>query len=117
MSAARKTVYITLAVLVVLAVLCPVIYVQAGKRLYAHKVAAYLTHELHYSKQELASVQGKWTVKTPPFQVVVKFSDEPEVEYTYFAHNHVLQFSHSITPKGRRQGITDSQLKHYVPLE
>jgi hypothetical protein len=88
-----------------------------GEMLYAHRVTTYLMQDMHYSRQELASVQGKWTVKTPPFLVVVRFSDEPEVEYTYFAHNDVLQFSHEITPEGLRQGITNSQLQHYVPME
>lgn len=115
MSVEKKTVLAVLAGLILLLILVPTVYVQVNKKLYAHRVMVYLTEEMHYSRQEIASVQGVWSVALPPFLVVVKFSDEPEVEYTYFAHNEVLQFSHSITPKGLDQGISESALKHYAP--
>ncbi|MFC3886245.1 hypothetical protein ACFOU2_23250 [Bacillus songklensis] len=64
------------------------------------------------------SILGIWGVKLPSFYaVVVVFKDEPYVEYIYFAHNDILQFDHRITDEGRKQGITESDLKHYVPLE
>ena len=117
MSVEKKTVIYVLAGLVILIVLSMTVYVQVNKKLYAHRVMTFLTEEEHYSKQEIASVQGIWSVKLPPFLVVVKFSDEPEVEYTYFAHSGVLQFSHSITQQGIDQGIRESDLKNYVPLD
>ncbi|WNS44253.1 DUF3139 domain-containing protein [Paenibacillus sp. MMS20-IR301] len=117
MSAAKKTVIGVLAGLIILLIVVPTVYVQVNKRLYAHRVMSYLLHEKHYSREEIASARGIWSVKLPPFLVKVKFSDEPEVEYTYFAHNEVLQFSHEITQTGLEQGISDADLKHYVPME
>lgn len=105
-----------LIVLVLVAVLIPVAYVRINKILYAHRVENYLIKELHYSKQEIASVKGVWGIKLPSFFAVVRFRDEPEVEYTYFAHNEVIQFSHEISEKGLDQGIRESDLKHFVPL-
>jgi hypothetical protein len=43
------------------------------------------------------------------------YSDEPEVEYTYFAHDEVMQFSHEISLKGLKSGIRESSLKHIEP--
>lgn len=117
MSVEKKTVSGVLAGLIILIILGMTLYVQVNKRLYAARVMDYLTEEMHYSKKEIASIQGIWSVKLPPFLVVVKFSDEPGVEYIYFAHSGVLQFSHTITQEGLDQGISEADLKHVVPLD
>lgn len=116
MSRAKRTLAIILAVLAVLIVLTPIVYVQAGKIVYARKVTAYLKQEMGYTQDEISSVQGKWTIKAPPFVVLVKFKDEPEVKYTYFAHDEVIQFSHSISDEGREAGVNEQSLKHFVPF-
>ncbi|UQZ32621.1 hypothetical protein C2I18_03035 [Paenibacillus sp. PK3_47] len=99
-------------VFITLLVVAPLVYVQTRKFVYAHRVTSYLKEEKGYSSQDIASVQGVWGMKAPPFFVVVKFRDEPEVEYVYFAHDGVMQFSHSITRRGMRQGIERANLKH-----
>ncbi|MHA6530630.1 hypothetical protein [Paenibacillus sp. BAC0078] len=44
MRPAKRTLAIILAILAVLIVLTPIVYVQAGKIVYAHRVTAYLKH-------------------------------------------------------------------------
>ncbi|WP_379161703.1 DUF3139 domain-containing protein [Paenibacillus sp. sgz5001063] len=117
MSAAIKTLVISLTVLGLLLVLTPIVYVRVGTIVYAHRVITYLTEEMGYARDEIASVKGEWTIKAPPFAVRVRFRDEPEVEYTYFAHDGVVQFSCEICRKGLDQGVTEKNLKHYVPLD
>ncbi|MEK5447211.1 DUF3139 domain-containing protein [Paenibacillus sp. FSL R7-0331] len=106
-----------LSTLVVLILLTPVAYVQVNKILYAKRVSAYLTDTMGYSRKEIASVQGIWSIKAPPFLVRVEFKDEPGVEYTYFAHDGVLQFSYRITPEGRENGFREARLKHVDAYE
>lgn len=108
---------ITLLILLVLVVLSPIVYVQVNEMLYAKRVNAYLLEEEHYRQEEIQSVQGIWGVKLPPFYTVVIFKDEPEVEYIYFAHNHIMQFEYRLTPEGEARGFTRSQLKHYNPRD
>lgn len=112
----RRFVYV-LRVLIVLLVLSPVVYVQVNKILYAKRVSAYLTDTKGYKKEEIASVEGIWSIKAPPFLVEVEFRDEPGVEYIYFAHAGVLQFSYSITPEGRENGYREARLKHVDSAE
>lgn len=107
---------IILGIVLIALILSPFAYVQINKLLYAQKVTRYLIEEQHYKQDQLKSVTGVWGIKLPPFYAVVVFADEPDVEYIYFAHNQVLQFEHRITEEGKQKGITDSNLKHYVPL-
>lgn len=90
---------------------------KRNKIYYANRVTSYLVEEEHYSKEELESVKGIWGLKLPEFYVKVIFKDEPDVIYIYFAHNEVLQFDHIITPEGLEKGITNADLKHYVPRD
>ncbi|WP_246317062.1 DUF3139 domain-containing protein [Paenibacillus agri] len=112
-----KILIIIVGILVTALVITPVAYVQVNKIKYANRVTNYLIEEKKYSREEIASVKGVWGIKLPPFYAVVIFKDEPDVEYVYFAHNEVLQFSHRLTQEGREKGITKSELKHFVPLE
>ncbi|SFM45677.1 Protein of unknown function [Paenibacillus sp. 1_12] len=79
---------------------------------FADRVTNYLLNEQHYKKNEIKSVKGIWGVKLPAFYTVVVFENEPYVEYLYFAHNKIMQFSHSVTEEGKQLGITDSELKN-----
>ncbi|WP_340019782.1 DUF3139 domain-containing protein [Paenibacillus sp. FSL H3-0457] len=106
------TVLITLAILVV----TPFAYVKVNKMIYAHRVTEYLIEQKNYSSEEIASVEGVWSIKLPPFLAIVKFKDEPDVEYIYFAHNDVIQFSHRISEEAQKKGKTKSHLKHFVPM-
>lgn len=112
MRPAKKMAASIIGVVVLLILLTPIVYVQVNKIIYAHRVSAYLMDNKGYKKEDIASVTGVWGIKAPPFFAVVEFSDEPGVEYTYFAHNDVLQFSHSITSDGWEQGFRESKLKH-----
>ena len=54
-------------------------------------------------------------MKLPAFYSVVTFKNEPEVEYIYFAHNDVFQYSYQLTDEGQRDGINEEDLKNYNP--
>lgn len=112
----HKIIVSILISLLVILVLVPIIYVQANKIIYANRVTDYLLEEENYNEEELQSVKGIWGVKLPPFYAVVTFQDEPYVEYIYFAHNDVMQFSYKIKEEGIEKGVTKSKLKHYVDL-
>lgn len=110
-----KVVRMIAAVIIIAIVLTPIIYVQINKIIYKHRVMNYLIKEEGYEKEHIQSVKGVWGVKLPPFLSVVVFNDEPYVEYIYFAHNGVIQFDYLITEEGKLMGITEQDLKHYVP--
>ncbi|WP_145320022.1 DUF3139 domain-containing protein [Paenibacillus xylanexedens] len=109
---------ISLIILITLAILVatPFVYVKVNKMIYAHRVTEYLIEEKKYTPAEIESVQGVWSIKLPPFLAIVKFKDEPDVEYIYFAHNDVLQVSHRISEEAQKKGKTKSKLKHFVPM-
>lgn len=115
MSKKRRYYKIMVAVIVIVLVITPVIYVQANKMIYAQRVTKYLLEDQKYTREEIKSVKGVWGKKLPSFFAVVIFEDEPFVEYVYFAHNRVLQSSHRLMPEGKAKGISLSQLKHYEP--
>jgi predicted glycosyl hydrolase (DUF1957 family) len=94
----------------------PFLYVQINKKIYENRVANYLEEEKGYKAEELKSVKGVWGIKLPAFYAIVVFKNEPLVEYIYFAHNHVLQFEYRITDEGKKSGITETDLKHYIPF-
>lgn len=102
---------------VLILILIPFVYVQGNKMAYAEKVRSYLLQEKGYKEEELASVQGVWGIKLPPFYTLVVFKDEPHVEYVYFSHNDVIQFDRRISPEGIRMGITPENLKHAEKLK
>lgn len=117
MSKTKKIVSWTIGITLILLILTPFIYVKANKMIYAHRVTTYLTEQKHYSPDEIESVEGVWSVKLPPFLAVVKFKDEPDVEYIYFAHNDVIQSSHRISEEAQKSGKTKSDLKHFAPTD
>ncbi|MEF2965844.1 DUF3139 domain-containing protein [Paenibacillus sp. M1] len=104
-----------IAALVTILVATPIIYVQANKQIYANRVTDYLVEEQNYNKDDLKSVKGVWGVKLPSFFVTVTFKDEPNVEYIYFAHNEVIQFSYR--PAQGDNDIEEAELKHFDPFE
>lgn len=112
MRTGKRRLALGLKICLILLLLTPIVYVQAGKYRYERRVTSYLKYEMGYSPQDIALVKGGWGIKAPPFFAVVRFRDEPEVEYTYFAHDDVIQFSHSISRRGLRQGVRESDLRH-----
>jgi hypothetical protein len=98
-------------------IISPFFYVSINKYIYEQRVTDYLLKEKGYKAEEIKSVKGVWGVKLPSFYAVVVFADEPYVEYVYFAHNKILQFEYRITGEGKQKGITQSDLKHYDPIE
>ncbi|WP_262416400.1 DUF3139 domain-containing protein [Paenibacillus sp. CGMCC 1.18879] len=112
----EKIVRISIGILLAVLIMTPIVYVQANKLIYAHRVTAYLLEDGHYRKEEIQSVRGIWGIKLPSFFAVVTFKDEPHVEYVYFAHNEVHQFGYRLTPEGRDHDFKEKDLKHYVPF-
>ncbi|MBE1553839.1 hypothetical protein H4683_000913 [Filibacter limicola] len=78
-------------------------------------MSTYLIEEKGFVKEDIESIEGKWG-KLPAFYAIVTFKNEPDVEYTYFAHdNDIFQFSYKITDKGGDEGIVEGNLKNYYP--
>ncbi|MHA7580700.1 DUF3139 domain-containing protein [Paenibacillus vandeheii] len=111
----KKYVLLGILTIMVILVLTPFVYVQVNKLIYAHRVTEYLIEEKKYAQEDIESVEGIWNVKLPPFSALVKFKDEPDVEYIYFAHNEVLQFGHRISDEAKKRGKIKSDLKHIAP--
>lgn len=111
----HKITFVIISIILLVIVLTPVVYVQANKIIYAHRVTQYLLEEKKYAKDEIEEVRGVWGIKLPPFYAVVKFKDEPDVEYLYFAHSSIFQFSYKITEEGLKKQLTEKQLKHFDP--
>ncbi|MGN7411686.1 DUF3139 domain-containing protein [Paenibacillus sp. SAF-068] len=116
MSKRKKVISLTILITLAILVATPFVYVKMNKVIYAHRVTEYLIEQKNYSSEEIESVEGVWSIKLPPFLAIVKFKDEPDVEYIYFAHNDVIQFSHRISEEAQKKGKTKSDLKHFVPM-
>jgi hypothetical protein len=111
----RKFITIIISALIALIIITPIVYVQANKLIYAKRVTNYLVNEAGVNREEIQSVRGVWSVKLPPFLVVVVYKDEPDIEYIYFAHRGVMQFGYRLTEHATKRDIKESDLKHYVP--
>ncbi|MEK4386185.1 DUF3139 domain-containing protein [Solibacillus sp. FSL W7-1464] len=90
------------------------IYIEANELIYANRVTDYLLDELQYDQSEIASVEGVYGFKMPKFYTVVVFTNEPYIEYIYFAHERVLQFEYQIIDE-EFEGITKDDLCNYDP--
>lgn len=112
----RKRVKIVILILI-LFMLTPIGYVQLNKLTYANKVQNYLIDVENYSKEEIKYVKGVWGKKLPSFYAVVVFHDEPNVEYIYFAHSEVLQFSYRMINENNNRTHSEADLKHYIPIK
>lgn len=100
-------------VFLVVIIILPILYVQINKIVYANRVSDYLIEEKDYKKEEIKSIEGIWGKKMPAFYVTVIFKDEPNIEYSYFAHGKVRQFEFR-TIDGTT--ITMDELKNYEPF-
>ncbi|WP_181351133.1 DUF3139 domain-containing protein [Thalassobacillus sp. CUG 92003] len=99
------------SIIVLAMIVSPFIYVEVNKNVYENRVNHYLLEEKGYDKEEIASVEGVIGLKMPPFYTTVIFENEPYVEYTYFAHNEVIQFDYKITDE-EHKGINEEELKN-----
>ncbi|MFJ7936568.1 DUF3139 domain-containing protein [Sporosarcina sp. NPDC096371] len=101
----------------VILILAPFCGVQIKKRVYENRVEHFLTEEMSYGKEDIQSIEAKWHFAgLPKCWVNVIFSDEPQVVYTYFAHDkeHIGQFEyHSIDATI----LSKDKLKHFAPYE
>ncbi|WP_088033247.1 DUF3139 domain-containing protein [Evansella clarkii] len=113
MNKKKKIFIIILWVFVIGLILTPFLYVEVNKAIYKHRVMDYLIEEKDYEKDEIQSVKGVWGLKAPAFFATVVFKNEPYVEYTYFAHNEVIQFEYEITEEGIQKGIVENDLINY----
>jgi len=106
-----------LLVAILLIVLIPYVTVQLKKYLYEHKIGQYLIEEIHYTEEEIHSIDCEWYLGgLPNYSVHVIFNDEPNVVYIYFVHrkDRLGQFEH-FTIDGTV--LQPEQLKHYNPYE
>ncbi len=104
----RKILILFLVIIVVF----PIVTIQLKKLIFANRVSHYLIEEKGYKKEEIRSVEGIWGMKMPAYYVIVFFENEPTIEYTYFVHSGIGQFSYrSIDGKP----VTVDQLKNYDP--
>lgn len=112
----RKPLKIALfvAIIVLIIILSRFIYIEVNKNNYQNRVTNYLLKEMGYAKNEIALVEGVYGFKLPEFYTIVIFENEPYVEYTYFAHEEVLQFDYEITDNKYIE-ITKKELKNYDP--
>ena len=102
------------AIIVLVIILSRFIYIEVNKNNYENKVTNYLVKEMGYDKSEIASVEGVYGFKLPEFYTIVIFENEPYVEYTYFAHDEVLQFDYEIIDR-EYIDVTQKELKNYDP--
>ncbi|MDK8182323.1 DUF3139 domain-containing protein [Paenibacillus sp. UMB4589-SE434] len=113
-----KKVIVLISAFILFIILVNFIYLETNKWIYANRVTHYLIAEKKYNKDDIQSVTGVWGFKAPAFYAVVVFQDEPDIEYVYFAHAEVIQFS--VQRPEKHVGdpmIHTSELKHYVPHE
>lgn len=101
-------------IFVLVIILARFIYIKANEHIYANRVTDYLVNEMEYDEGEIASVEGVYGFKMPKFYVVVTFTNEPHIEYVYFAHGRVVQFEYQIIDKAF-EGITKEDLRNYDP--
>lgn len=101
-----------LLVILAIAVILPILNIQINKMKYANKVSDYLIEEKGYKQEEVKSVEGVWGKKMPAYYVIVVFENEPNVEYTYFAHGKVKQISFQSV---NSTTVTVDDLKNYEP--
>ena len=115
MSRTKKNVIIILCVILIGLVTLPKVYIEVNKYIYKNRVMTYLIEENDFEKGDIESIEGIWGFKLPAFYAIVTFKNEPEVEYIYFAHDDVFQFSYQITDEGQKVGIKEEDLKNYNP--
>lgn len=111
MSRLRKFILLV-AILVIIFVLSPIIYVEANKKIFENRVTEYLVNEKGYHPNDIELVEGVYGFKMPEFYTKVIFKDEPYIEYTYFAHGGVAQFDYEIIDNVYNR-ITFKELKNY----
>lgn len=99
-------------ILILVIILARFIYIEVNEQIYENRVTNYLMNELEYDLSEIASVEGVYGFKMPKFYAVVTFTNEPYIEYLYFAHGRVLQFEYQIIDK-EFKGITKDDLRNY----
>lgn len=105
---------LTVSALVLIIIISREIYLEVNKITYKHRVMDYLVEEKGYKEDEIAHIEGVYGFKMPKFYTIVIFKNEPTVQYTYFAHSGVLQFSYRII--GNEYNETKKQdLKNYDP--
>lgn len=102
-----------LIIIVVLAILAPILTIEIKKQLFEKRVTTYLMETKSYEKEEIQSIQAKWHFAgLPKYWIDVIFFDEPNVIYTYFAHNkgNVWQAEYASIDG---PPLTVEQLKHF----
>lgn len=116
MKRSKRFFKISLMIILIGIVIIPIVSVQVNKYIYKNRVTTYLIEEMGFEKEKIESIEGKWGFKLPAYYAIVTFTNEPYVEYVYFAHdNDVFQFNYKITEEGQKKGIKEEDIKNYDP--
>ena len=110
----RFKVVLFIAIFVLGMFLTRFIYIEVNRFIYKNRVTNYLIEEKGYDESEIASVEGVYGFKMPEFYTVVIFTNEPYVEYIYFAHGSVSQFEYQIID-AQYDNLSQDELKNYDP--
>ncbi|MBU9710603.1 DUF3139 domain-containing protein [Evansella tamaricis] len=116
MTGVKKGIIIGIWVIILSLILAVFLYIPVNKLIYENRVSSYLMNEMEYDNEDIRSIDAVWNFKLPRFYVIVVFEDEPEVEYTYFAHNHVIQIEYRIREQEDGAKTKESELINYVPI-
>jgi hypothetical protein len=111
--------FLTISIIIIWFIISP-FFINKEKEptFFEHKVKNYLIDEKGYSEDEIQSIIEKGEIGSiPPRYVVVVFKNEPYVEYTYFAHHQVIQFSYQISDEKYKDTIREEDLKNFDPTE
>lgn len=106
-----------LIIVLVILLIVPFCMVQIKKQVYENRIQDYLIEEKSYMKEDIQSIECKWHFAgLPSYWINVIFSDEPNVVYTYFAHDkeNLLQFEYHVIDRTK---LSIEQLKHFDPYE
>lgn len=103
---------------VVILLLAPFCTVHLKKQMYERRIEHFLMEEMAYKPEEIQSIEASWHFAgLPAYAVTVIFSDEPQVNYLFFAHdkNQLGQFEFYTEDGHTIQ--SPERLKHYAPYE
>lgn len=110
----RLKIVLIFTILVLGLIVARFIYIEVNKILYENRVTTYLLNEMGYDENEIAKIEGAYGFKMPKFYAVVVFTNEPYVEYLYFAHNRVSQFEYQFIDVQYGK-LSQDELKNYDP--
>lgn len=109
-----KRLFITLAILVILAFSASFAFIQFKKQRASNNVMEYLTEVKGYEKSQIVTLESKWSFfGIPKYYVEVSFKNEPNIIYLYLANDLKGQFEYYAMDV---KTIPTKDLKNYDPV-